>query len=228
MNPIKLALATPVRGSDPWSSHVTVGYSEFVRLLHRTLPLEEVSATLTFCADVVRARNRIVAKVLRDMPDVTHVLWIDDDEWTEDVSVVTRMLATGSDVIGAGYTNKRKPVRWVHQFLNEEPKIENGLLEVRGLGMGFTLTTRRCLEKLSAQAEQYWDLPLPHQVANIFGQLYDEAPTGERMLLSEDFSFCKRWRDSGGKVMIYAGAGGLVMHAGSYGWSARDIEGGVK
>jgi hypothetical protein len=224
----KLAICTPVRASDPYSAHVTVGYSEFRLALQRALPIEEISHSVSFCTDIVRARNRIAAHVLRELEDVTHVFWLDDDEWADDAGLVRKMLDTGEDFISAPYSNKKKPVRWVHQFLNEKPEVKGDRLEVRGVGMGFTLISRHCLQRLSNAAETYWDLPNHHQVANIFGQLYDEAPTGQRMLLSEDFSCCKRWRDLGGKVMIYAGAGNIVNHAGPYAFSARDIEGGVK
>jgi hypothetical protein len=65
-------------------------------------------------------------------------------------------------------------------------------------------------------------------VPNIFGQLYDrvtDSPDPEdEVLLSEDYSFCKRWRDLGGKVLLYTRAG-VVRHAGYYAWSARDFPG---
>jgi len=223
----RLAIATPVRGHDSFSGSVTVGYSEARMALARRMPVEIISASVTYGCDLVRARNRIVAQVLRSMPEITHVLWWDDDEWPEDVGIVAAMLATGKDLIGAPYTNKRHPVRWIHQFLPDRATVEGELLEVAGVGFGFTLTSRRCLEQLSAACDPYLDAPRPEVVNNVFGQMFEDTPQG-RILLGEDFSFCKRWRDGGGKVYVHAGKGGLVAHSGPRAWTARDLQGGVE
>jgi len=86
----RLAIATPVRGHDSFSGSVTVGYSEARMALARRMPVEIISASVTYGCDLVRARNRIVAQVLRSMPEITHVLWWDDDEWPEDVGISVR------------------------------------------------------------------------------------------------------------------------------------------
>jgi hypothetical protein len=183
----------------------------------------------------VRGRNRIAAKVLRDHPEATHVLWLDDDQWAEDPRVVGEMIALDLDVVGAPYTNKGA-TRWVHRCLpvQEPPPADSPVLEVAALGFGFTLTSTSCLRHLSAIERYYTDHPNPHRVANIFGQLFhhpamdqgvDVAPE-DQALLSEDYSFCLRWGRLGGKVYLYTRAG-LVMHAGAHAWSAREMPGGV-
>jgi hypothetical protein len=80
---------------------------------------------------------------------------------------------------------------------------------------------------MSEHARKYTDHPNKHVISNIFGQLYepigpDKSPETDS-LSSEDYSFCKRWRDLGGRVMVYLNAGRIV-HAGSHGWSVRDME----
>jgi hypothetical protein len=227
-----LLIATPVRGAAPLSGDVKFGYAESRARLAQMMPVSFMPTSVGFSCDIVRARNRIAAYVLRELPDVDRVFWWDDDVWPEDLRLVQRMIDTGEDLIGLPYTNKKTPIRWVHQFLNERPQVRDNLLEVRGVGFGLTLTSRRCLEKLSASARQYTDHPNPHKIANLFGQLYDppiegSAESEDDMLLSEDFSFCKRWRALGGKVLIYAGAGNMTTHAGPYGFSARDMPGGL-
>jgi hypothetical protein len=230
MTPARLLIATPVRGAEIWSTHVTVGYSESVRALAQEMPVETIPANMFFACDNIRARNRIVAIVLRDFPHVTHVLFWDDDNWPENRAIVGEMMASGEHVISAPYTNKKQPLRWVHQLLNERQEERNNLLEVRGVGFGFTMVSRTCLERMSAAARKYTDLPNPWKVANIFGQLYDPPTPGctgeDEMLLSEDFSFCKRWREMGGRVVLYTGAG-IIFHAGTHAWNAREMQGGV-
>jgi hypothetical protein len=222
-----LLVATPVRGAELWSAPVSVGYCQSLCTLAVDLALP-MHRRWVYGLDVVRARNRMVAEVLSDpvLADVTHVLWWDDDNWPEDARVVPEMMALGLDVVAAPYTNKRQPMRWVHQSWGDgRVPDERGLLDVRGVGMGFTLTSRRCLEVLAVDARRYWDAPNPRECPDVFGQLYDDF-AGRSVLLSEDYSFCKRWRERGGLVYVY-GRAGLVFHAGAHAWSAKDMKGGT-
>ena len=220
----QLVIATPIDG-DVLTGRVTVAYAESVRALSHEMPVETV---VGFAKDVVRARNHLVATVLRDFPKMTHVLWWDEDQWPEDRSIVRKMMASGAHVIGAPYTNKRPPLRWIHQLLSPCPAAMNGVQLVRFVGFGFTMTTRACLEEMSRSAARYRiKHPDGMKVANVFGQLYvapDETVTEaeDKMLLSEDFSFCERWRGMGGQVAMLCD-GGVIHHAGSHGWSVRDM-----
>jgi len=230
----KLVIATPVRAADMLAASVSYGYAQMLTRIHRVVPCEVLDGSITFAADIVRGRNRIAAQVLREHPDVTHVLWVDDDQWIEDVAVVPELLALGVDVVGVPYTNKRPPLRWVHQPLTPPAPMEGDLLPVAGVGFGFTLTSARALRELSARAVIYTDHPHAHRVANIFGHMYyhpaqdagARVPEENMALLSEDYSFCLRWRRAGGKVYVYA-KGGIVHHAGPHAWSAREMPGGV-
>jgi hypothetical protein len=230
-----VVIATPVRAGEIHSASVSLGYAEMLTRLHR-LPLtsEILAGSLTFAADIVRGRNRIAAKVLREIPDATHVLWLDDDQWCEDIAIIPEMVALGVDVVGAPYTNKREPQRWVHQQLQPAGKVDGPLMEAAALGFGFTLTTTSCLRLLSSQARIYRDHPHPDRVANIFGHLYYHpeqerggvVPDEEHALLGEDYSFCLRWRRAGGQVYLYTRAG-IIHHAGPHDWTARQMPGGI-
>ena len=220
---MKLAVATPHRGL------VSAAWAAWVRRLEAD-GAALVAGWLAFDVDVVRARNRVVGVVLRDMPDITHVLWLDDDMYPENeadgVRVVREMLATGEDMIAAPYTNKRHPLHWIHQPLQGEQPDERGVMRVRAVGFGCTVTSRSCLEMMWRETEGYWDLPHEVELRNLFGLLYDRDDQGRRYLMSEDFSFCKRWRDRGGQIGIYARSG-IICHEGPKSWSARDMPGGV-
>jgi hypothetical protein len=230
----RLIIATPIRAAEMHAASVSLGYAEMLLRLQRALPIEVLAGSLTFAADIVRGRNRIAAKVLRDHPDATHVLWLDDDQWVDDVAVVAEMIALGVDVVGAPYTNKRQPLRWVHQHLTPPAAPHGSLLPVAGLGFGFTLTTTSALRHLSEVERVYTDHPNPHRVANLFGQLFHHpaldqgrnVPEADQALLSEDYSFCLRWRRSGGGVYLYARAG-IIHHAGPHAWDPSQMPGGV-
>ena len=227
---MRIAVATPVRGTRLMAP-VTVGYSESLRKLSRRMQVDEIAAAITFGADVVRARNRIAALVLREFPKITHVLWWDDDEWPEDVDIVGRMIATGEDFIAAPYTNKVPPIRWHHQSKTPRELDARGLLEVDYCALGFTLTSISCLRKVAMCSRRYTDYraddPNPKVVANMFGQLYCGPGDETDSLLSEDYSFCERWCGLGGRIWIDGRAGNIVEHVGQKASSARDMVGGV-
>jgi hypothetical protein len=218
-----------VRCAAPAAASVSYGYHRFVLALSHLLDVG-VLGDIAFSADLVRARNRVVAYVLREpaYSDLEWVLWLDDDQWADDPRVVVEMMGLGVDIVGAPYTNKRHPMRWVHQRLAEPREERDGLLEVRGVGLGFTLVSVRALRQLSEAAEAYVDLPHPHRIPNIFGQLLDDpAGDGRYTLLSEDYSLCRRWRGQGGSVYLYTRAG-LIRHAGPHTWDAAQMPGGVR
>lgn len=230
----RLIVATPFDGGDLHTARVTLGYLHFRETLIRELGADTLRGTTLFACDVVRARNRAAATVLRDFPEITHVLWLDDDNFPEDmghgVQTVRAMIDTGEHLIAAPYVRKSRPHGWVHQGVTEPPD-ERGVATARGVGFGFTLTTRECLQQVSDACAQtgsaYYDLPNNNLVANVFGQVYDAAPDGRKFLASEDLSFCVRWRALGGRVAVYAGAVSIV-HAGSRPYTSRDLRGAVR
>lgn len=104
-------------------------------------------------------------------------------------------------------------------------EVVNGCVEVDAMAFGFTLTSRACLERLwkafaptlsfgdVIDDRLYWtvalfQLLLPQQSAT--------APYAIDPLLSEDYSFCQRWRDIGGKVQMYVGVGSPLHHVGAH------------
>lgn len=225
--PTRLLIATPYDGADLGSAMVTLGHMRFVLALERELRAELVDQ-IAFSQDVVRARNRCAAAILRDHGDATHVLWLDVDNFAEDaaagVLTVKQMIALDVPVIAAPYTSKREPARCVHNNLPHEEIDSRGLLKVSHVGFGFVLMTLDVLRTMTAAptTAHYYDLPRGDRVANLFGQVIDKD--GERpFLASEDYSFCWRWRHlHGGSVYLYANAT-TIMHAGSKSYCVRDV-----
>lgn len=234
---MKLAIATPIRAHENETGEVTYGYMRSVMALRDAMGALIIPPPMTYGLDVMRARNRMAGYVLREHQDVSHILWWDDDVWPEDVTIVQSMLDTGADVVAAPYTNKNPPLRWAHRPLMPPPPVQaNGLHEYRWLGFGFTLTTTRALQWMSDECARrmthewrvYSDGKDRNRVASLFGPLYAAEESvyqskEDEMLLSEDYSFCERWRQLGGKVHVYA-RGGVVYHAGPHAYSVREFE----
>ncbi len=226
----RVVIATPVRGANLWASSVSVGYAESVRAICEEYGAQTISAVVSFSSEPVRANNRLVGLFLREFPKADYLLHWDDDQWPEDRRVLGEMMATGEDVISAPYTNKRHPMRWIHELWDPCPEPVGALLDVRAVGMGFTLTSRHCLERMTDHYRKYTDYPSPHKVADLFGHVYEKM-TGsddpeDEGLRSDDISFCKRWRDIGGRIKLFLAAG-IICHAGGHNWSARDMPGGI-
>lgn len=222
-----LLLATPVRAAELSTATVSLGYAEFRERLVRLMPdYRSLSGSITFSLDVVRARNRIAGYVLSrpEFADVTHVLWVDDDQWPEDIAIVTEMIEYCRGVLGAPYTTKHQPLRWTHQVSGDGRSVM--------LGFGFTMTLTSVLRGLSKKAEWYTDLYTDFQtrvrskalVPNLFGQLYERIGDDDETLLSEDYSFCKRAHEAGYSVQLYEQSPGLILHSGGHAWSGRDMD----
>jgi hypothetical protein len=226
-----LLIATPIRAAQLEGAAVSYGYHRAMCALRNAMPVETIGPECAYATDAVRGRNRMAAIALQEYHDWTHILWWDDDEWPSDVSIVPLMIGTGAQLIGAPYTNKSQPLRWVHQLLDPCPKDDGCQLLVRSLGFGFTVATRECMQKMYDAARKYTDWPVRRKVANMFLPTYDDIGGGpdteDQALLSEDFSFCKRWRDMGGVVTLYTGPG-VVYHAGPHAYSCLEMPGGTK
>lgn len=94
-----------------------------------------------------------------------------------------------------------------------------GILEVESVPFGCVMLGRSALQALYDSCEEsYLDI-LPDgrraPVKNLFG-LLTEPGQGRGGLLSEDFSFCARWRASGRRVWLYLGDGSPADHYGSH------------
>lgn len=212
-----LIIATPLRGAELSTAHVTAGYMDF----RVKAALSGVAGgAVTYSLDVVRGRNRIVGASLAE-PDITHVLWVDDDNYpARGVDVVREMLVlAGEDkIVAAPYTNKVRPIHWTHRVSPDGA--------VLGVGFGFTLTPMVVIRRMCESARWYIDLPRGLRCPNLFGQLFDIMTDQQGcevdVLLSEDYSFCNRARAVGVEIALHLGAG-LIHHAGGHVWDAREI-----
>ena len=189
---------------------------------------------------ITRSRNKLVATFL-DMPQATHLLFIDADIsfYPEDIH---RMLKFNHDVVAGMYPVKNLDWAQVKKRMTPdmpEDKMAEAGLHFVGLpcpekereerdgfvtgvyaGTGFMLIRRSCLERMIlAYPQTKYDVahvyPMPkvrspHQYA-----LFDCIIEPEtNIYLSEDFTFCRRWRDIGGKIWLDPKS--RLAHYGSY------------
>ena len=85
--------------------------------------------------------------------------------------------------------------------------MRGGLCQVEGIGFGFTLIERACLEEL-AQVCPTYPSPLTGAPVRAF---FREMSGGQ---LDLDYSFCKRWIERGGDVWAFVDAD--IRHVGDF------------
>lgn len=185
---------------------------------------------------VTRARNEATAHFLAQKQH-THLFWIDADiGFTPDQAL--RLLLADRDVVTGVYPLKR--IDWAgeipagltqQEFLTRALRYpvntrdgalaevdSDGFLEVDEAPTGFMCIRRSVLETMIERMPELRYVPdAPpesplHGYCHRFFDVMVEPETNR--YLSEDYAFCRRWRDLGGKV--YVDARSKLSHHGSY------------
>jgi hypothetical protein len=191
---------------------------------------------------ITRARNSIVANFL-DTPDATHLMFIDADIGFEP-DAVHRLLGLDEDLVAGRYPVKVHDWEKIRETARAGEPEASAKLESAGLhyvgqpcdvaeieardgfctgtyaGTGFMLMKRIVLERLIAAhpetkylSKQTFPRPKVESANqyNLFDCMIDPA-TGT--YLSEDFTFCHRWRKLGGRLWLDTQS--KLIHIGSH------------
>jgi hypothetical protein len=154
--------------------------------------------------DIEIVRASLLARFLGS--DATDLIFIDHDVQWESGALV-KLVDHPVDFVGAVYPQRLDPINFTVRWLDYKPELwadpETGLLEVDGFPGGCMRLTRACAEKM---VENYCNLAFycaksPNETAwHLFQKM--RLPENPRYIISEDYSFCRRWRDIGGQVWI--------------------------
>lgn len=186
---------------------------------------------------ITRARNTLVARFL-NTESATHLLFIDADIVFKAGQIV-RMLQFGEDVVagmyplkmicwdeparvraGAGEAHETAPLRYVgYPAEGAEFESRDGFVTGWYAGAGCMLIRRSALERLAEAlpATGYSAVhtgPVPDASPNQYA-LFDcmiDPVTGH--YLSEDYAFCQRWRNIGGRIWL--DTRGQLTHVGAH------------
>lgn len=170
--------------------------------------------------DIEWVRNFALSFWYDKQPQYSHLLFIDDDMGFMP-DVVVDMLAFNEPVVGALYPKKVYPVQWAVSGL-ANPETRGPFLEVEGLGCGCFLIRR---DAITAMLEKMPDLI--DERANAVGHEFMRKEGITRLIrafnciedpgkgrVSEDISFCRRWRECGGQV--WAATHHKMVHVGPH------------
>ena len=192
---------------------------------------------LGFDSLITRSRNTLVARFM-DREDATHLLFVDADI-TFQPAQVARMVRFNQDVVAGMYPLKVRdwsadaigrirqgegletaPLRYVGAFAEGEDRQEqDGFVTGQYAGTGFMLIRRAALARMmraypelrfAAAHDRATQDPSPHQFALFDCMIEPET----RHYLSEDYTFCRRWRDMGGQIWL--DTQGALIHSGSH------------
>lgn len=209
LNGIKLFIGLPIYAQVP------TFFMQCLMYYQSHEPVETV-IHITQGDGVARSRNCLTAEFLRS--DCTHLLFIDSD-LIFSPDHVARVLSHRKDVVGGFYPKKQDgKLEWVINTLPAPmpPPDANGLQELKYIGTGFMCIARGVFEKLINAhpeiefTEDYGRRTTAHDFWSM--GVYRDRENGEGRYLSEDWYFCQRWLDLGGK--IYGDTGVAIKHVG--------------
>jgi hypothetical protein len=194
---------------------------------------------------ITRSRNTLVSQFLHT-PQATHLLFIDADI-SFDPEQVYHMLKFGREFVAGIYplkvidwsrcaieraesareTHQAAPLLYVGTLCTGERLEREGRFATAiYCGGGFMLLKREVIEKMAA-AYPETRYKSVHAYSNAKAQenyaLFDcmiDRETGA--YISEDFAFCQRWRDIGGKIWL--DTEGKLTHVGSYNFQGHPHE----
>jgi len=180
-------------------------------------------------ADISNCRAMIVAKFLA-IEGATHLVMVDSDVAWEGGGLLKLVDASVEFVAGLypqrmGETNKYH----VHLKPAETHSMDgNGLFEVYGVPAGFMCIERKALGRMVRHYD-HLKFSFPHAPNGIAWDLFDgfwkTDDKGMRHKYGEDYSFCERWREMGGRVWvdpsIHMGHIGTKMWSGKFADSFR-------
>ena len=195
---------------------------------------------------ITRARSRLVTQFLAH-PLATHILFCDSDIGFAPENVF-RLLAADKDVVAAVCPLKHidwekaragalagvadlqaVSIGYVVRFLptpDHSVEVENGVAKVAYAGTGFLLIRREAMQRvvdahpeLRAKMGDMSTDGLAAEAVMVFDTMV-EPETGQ--YLSEDYAFCRRWRDLGGE--IWADLEARLIHVGHAAYTGSAIQ----
>ena len=241
-SPYRIFVATPVH--DQCSIHYAQGLLEFQQLCFKKNV--EVTFQIMKSSLVTQGRNLCVSGFIES--NCTHMLFVDSDILFNAESIF-KMIERDKDVIAIPYPLKtlmwdkafkkmqngeiKKPDdirKWLHTYPMkiENPNdvnVERGVIEVTHSPTGCMLIKRQVFDKMikaypdkqivqkTVINGEYIDKP---HMWNFFDCIHDPET---KTYLGEDFSFCKLWREIGGKC--YAFIDDPIAHIGEHQYQGR-------
>ena len=235
---VKVFVATPMYGGQCFGF-----YTQSMMMLQLGMQQRgwQMASSFMFNESLIeRARNSLAHAFLKT--DCTHLLFIDADI-RFDAGQVLALFEADKDIICGIYpkeeinweevvkaTNNGVPIEqlkhhtgsWVVNLVGYEGTVtvpQNEPVEIWAGGTGMMLIKRHVFEKMRDVVPSYKndvvDLSGQNKPQEVIHQFFAcSIEPGTERLLSEDYHFCRTWRNMGGK--LYAAPWMNLGHCGSY------------
>ena len=241
----KIMIATPAYGE--------VFYTPYVSsMLNLTRVLQKRGIDFAFNAisysEIAESRNYLLTHWY-DRTDASHLLFVDADMGFPS-ALITEMLEFDRPLVGAVYPKRALDVKRVAQLAAEAKDASRavakaqdfvvrqrrgaraasgqpGFLEVEACGSGLLLVQRACIDGMLKAMPQISDAqaktssPLAKNLGRLIRAFDVLFVNGMR--LSEDFSFCYRWRH-GCKGEVWANIAHEITHIGLHRFTGSYLE----
>ena len=242
----KIYVATPVH------SEVSMHYTQALLKFQQECTLRGILTSFCILKSslVTQGRNLCLHNFLKEKHH-THLLFIDSDIDFE-FNTIMKMLEEDKDVIACAYPMKTINWEKIWQRVNKgEIKnkrdleisgniypikvkdqnnilVKNGVMEVTHAPTGCMLIKRETFDKM---IEKYSDLKIEQPTVlngntenidvmyNFFDTLYDKE---NKKYYGEDFGFCQKWTDIGGKCYVYIND--YISHVGEHSYVGRFLD----
>lgn len=237
----KITIATPAFGEIFYSSYVRSLFRLTQAFAHRGW--KSTFSSISY-SDIVESRNYLLTHWF-DKTDSTHLLFLDADMGYP-AELILEMVDLGEPVVGAVYPKRQidlgrmtklvadgeTPARAIarsHDYIvrrnrGTEVRRKKGFITVDGCGTGIMLISRPAVAAMLATIPDLSDTegakgsPLATDLDRMI-RAFEPVRTGGK-LLSEDFSFCHRWREQCGGS-IWVNTAHEIEHVGVHRFKAR-------
>lgn len=244
MREIKLFVATPCTGE------VTMQYCQSVLDLQKKSIEKNIHISFLLMQSplVTQARNLLVSEFLNSQENFDYLLFLDSDI-KFNFNTIFNMIKKNKDVIACPYPIKLLDWNKTFQKLNSQiingenhlkqlglnfpikyknNNIKNDLLEVTHISTGCMLIKRKVIEKMiKSYPELVINEPIFYGGKQVLKQnyynffdCYHDLKT--KAFYGEDYAFCKKWIDIGGKVYAYVKDN--IGHVGQYEYNGNLLD----
>ena len=237
-SPISIYVATPVHSE--CSIHYTQSLLTFqLACLQQNI---KVSFSLLKSSLVTQGRNLCVSNFMESEDSYSHFLFIDSDIDFEPETIF-KMIEADKEVIAAPYPLKAIDWDKIHRRVNakemdaemmskmgftwpiklenqKEISVEKGVMQVSHAPTGCMLIKKQVFEKMikafpNLKIEQPTIVNGKESTSPYYYNFFDTYHEPEtKRYYGEDFGFCKRWTDIGGKCYLYVKDD--ITHVGEY------------
>ena len=169
---------------------------------------------------ISRARN-VLASIFYQS-NATDLLF-----WDADVACnpgdFARLMSHDVELVGGVYPTRGEvngQPEFVVKPINNELIIDSrGLAQVEGVATGFMRITRSCMKKMVDAHDNRWFADQTAPGVKIYSLFEFEFDVIGRQMYSEDYIFCRRWREQGG--IAWADCELMMHHMGEKMFSGR-------